>query len=322
VLKAPVAMVNAYSDSVKRDVETSTTGSALGLAAEDDEVVRVETNLANLNVSVYDSKSRSYLTTLAQSDFQIFEDGREQTITFFAKTDVPFDLVLLIDVSSSTRDKVGLIRKSTRRFIEAARPADRLAVVTFSSSTNVISPLTENRAPLLESIKNIESEGGSNVWDALSFTLSKVLGPKTLERRRAVVFMTDGVDNKLSAFAGPGSEITFADLLETVRRSEALIIPIYLDTEGNNPLARREYETARRTLALLAEESGGVYYKAKKIEDLEGVYEQVIDDLGKVYSLGYRPTNEKRDGSWRTLKVQLPNHPDLVPRSRPGYYAN
>jgi hypothetical protein len=73
---------------------------------------------------------------------------------------------------------------------------------------------------------------------------------------------------------------------------------------------------------LLADESGGLYYRAKKIEDLEGVYGQVIEDLGKVYSLGYKPVNDKRDGRWRTVKIQLPNLPDLSARTRPGYYAN
>ena len=82
------------------------------------------------------------------------------------------------------------------------------------------------------------------------------------------------------------------------------------------------YENARKTLALLAQESGGLYYTARKIEDLNGVYDQVINDLGKVYSLGYKPTNEKRDGSWRRVQIQIPNRADLSARSRPGYYAN
>jgi VWFA-related protein len=73
---------------------------------------------------------------------------------------------------------------------------------------------------------------------------------------------------------------------------------------------------------LLAQESGGLYYSARKIEDLNGVYDQVINDLGKVYSLGYKPTNEKRDGSWRRVQIRIANRPDLSARSRPGYYAN
>jgi hypothetical protein len=72
---------------------------------------------------------------------------------------------------------------------------------------------------------------------------------------------------------------------------------------------------------LLASESGGTYYRAKKLADLNGVYEQVINDLGKVYSLGYKPLNENRDGEWRRVEVHILNRPDLLAHSRPGYYA-
>jgi VWFA-related protein len=166
--------------------------------------------------------------------------------------------------------------------------------------------------------------GGSHVWDAVKFALDTILEPKTLERRRAVVLMSDGVDGALSRYGPPrGSTVSFADLLEQVRQTDTLIVPIYLDTEdqmGGSYMAG-EYENARRTLNLLAQESGGSYYKAKKLSDLEGVYEQVINDLGKVYSLGYKPTNPERDGTWRNVRISIVNREDLVTRARPGYYA-
>jgi Ca-activated chloride channel family protein len=105
-----------------------------------------------------------------------------------------------------------------------------------------------------------------------------------------------------------------------------LIVPIYLDTEhdehGSYDWTGRVYANARRTLNLLADESGGLYYKAKKIEDLNGIYEQVIQDLGKVYSLGYRSSRPQRDGTYRTVKVEIADRPELKARTRPGYYAN
>jgi Ca-activated chloride channel family protein len=320
-----VKSTGTLMNSLAERPSASTAGPAAtslfeGEAAED-EVIRVESRLMSLNVSVYSSRFRDHVSTLEEKDFAVFEDGREETITFFAATDVPFDLVLLIDLSSSTSSKRDLIRQTTRRFIEAARPHDRLAIVTFSGTENIISPLTSDRKQLLESVEKIEGGGGSNVWGALKFTLDKVVGPRTLERRRAVVMMTDGADNALLGFGGWGSKIEFGDLLETVRRDDTLVIPIYLDTEGSDALSRRVYASARRTLAMLAEESGGLYYKARKIEDLSGVYAQVIEDLGKVYSLGYKPTNDKRDGSWREVNIRIRNRPDLNTRARPGYYA-
>jgi VWFA-related protein len=297
----------------------------------DDEVVRVESNLVSLNASVYSERLKSYVATLTRADFAVFEDGRREEVSFFAETDVPFDLVLLLDLSGSTAGKRDVIRQAARHFIEAARPSDRIAVVAFANWVSVVSPLTDDRARLLESVKKIEGTGGTNLWDALRFTLGEVVGPKSPGRRRAVVLLSDGVDNALNYFVTKGQQnpwlmgqhVSFADLLEAVRHNDTLIIPIYLDTEiPGPPPFRRMYENARKTLALLAEESGGAYYTARRVEDLNGVYEQVLNDLGKVYSLGYRPTNGKHDGSWRALKIEIPDRPDLTVRARPGYYAN
>jgi VWFA-related protein len=288
------------------------------------DVIKTETNLVSLNVSVFNSKSKMFVGSLTKEDFRVLENNQEQTVTYFASTEVPFDLVLLVDLSGSTADKRDLIKKSTLRFIEAARPADRLAIVTFSDSPTVISPLTLDRAQLAASVPKMEGVGGSNVWDAVKFALDNVVGPKSLERRRAVVLMSDGADGALSRLGlVHGSATTFAELLEQVRQTDTLIVPIYLDTEVDygNPYMKEEYENARRTLNLLADESGGTYYRARKLSDLNGVYEQVINDLGKVYSLGYKPTNSTRDRSWRWVQVSIANRPDLVARTRPGYYA-
>ena len=288
------------------------------------DVIKTETNLVNLNVSVFNNKSNLFVGELKQEDFRVLEDGKEQAVTYFASTDVPFDLVLLIDLSASTVDKRELIKASTLRFIQAARPNDRIAIVTFHSNTNIVSPLTLDRAQLAASVENMPDGGGSRIWDAVKFALDNVLGPKTPERRRAIVLMSDGVDGALSRTSFPtGSAIPFADLVEQVRQTDVLIVPIYLDTEETvrNPFYVGEYENARRTLNLLAQESGGSYYKARKLEDLNGVYEQVINDLGKVYSLGYKPSNPTRDGGWRSVQISIANRPDLVTRARPGYYA-
>ena len=288
------------------------------------DVIKTETNLVNLNVSVFNSKSKTFVGSLTKDDFRVLENNEPQTVTYFASTNVPFDLVLLIDLSSSTFVKRDLIKQSTLRFIEAARPMDRLAIVTFSETVNIISSLTLDRTQLAASVANMEGGGGTRVWDAFKFTLDNVIGPKSLERRRAVVLISDGDDEALGR-TGPlrGSKITFADLIEQVRQTDTLIVPIYLDTEQNygNSFVQEEYENARRALKLLADESGGSYYRARKLSDLNGVYEQVINDLGKVYSLGYKPTNATHDSTWRWVNVSIANRTDLVARTRPGYYA-
>ena len=320
--QAPTSQLSKQlADSVAKAIDSAQLGAN---EVDPGDVIKVETNLVSLNVSVFNSKLKMFVGSLTKDDFRVLENNQPQDVTYFASTDVPFDLVLLIDLSGSTSMKRDLIKKSTLRFIEAARPTDRLALVTFSDSANVLSPLTLDRTTLATSVNNMEGSGGSRVWDALNFAMD-LLGPKSTDRRRAVVLMSDGADGALLRFSSEtGSKITFADLLERVRQSDTLIVPIYLDTETGLSVVRpvkEQYENARRTLNLLADESGGSYYQAKKISDLDGVYEQVINDLGKVYSLGYKPANAARDGNWRWVQVSILNRPDLVARTRPGYYA-
>jgi VWFA-related protein len=308
------------------------------VAAQTDEpvdTVRIDTDLVDLNVSVFARDSRKKpLGELQQKDFLVLENGTPEEIEFFASSEVPFDLVLLLDLSGSTADKLKLIRRSTKAFVEAARPTDRVAVVTFSSRTSVVAPLTLDRKELLKRIGKIKKPaGGTNFWDALDYVLKKVLGPEA-SRRSAVIVMTDGVDNALPVdVPGEGSKVQFEELLETVKRSDTIVLPIYLDTEREMlkeieesrhrgwPNVEATYGYARQQLSLLATESGSILYRADKLEDLDGVYQQVIRDLGTVYSIGYRPKKRERDGSWRDVAVQLVGRPDLAARTKRGYYA-
>ena len=290
------------------------------------ETIRVDTELVDLNVSVFNRDPKTAIAQLGQNDFTVLENGTPEEISFFASADSPFDMVLLLDLSGSTADKLDLVRKSSIRFVEAARPTDRISIVTFTDRTFVVSPPTTDRRQLVERIKKIEKpSGGTNFWDAVRFVLNNLLGTRSHGRRQAIVVMSDGVDNALPDVPGPGSDTTFEQLLETVKMSDAIVIPIYLDTEREmvkkHLATENSYAMARQQLSELAGESGSLLYHARKIEDLNGVYEQVIRDLGTVYSIGYHPTNKQRDGSWRTVSVQLVNHPELEARTRRGYYA-
>ncbi|MFS8086225.1 MAG: VWA domain-containing protein, partial [Acidobacteriota bacterium] len=149
------------------------------------ETLRIDTDLVNLNVTVF-NRNRSQMTALLQQkDFAVFEDGSPQEISFFASADTPFDLVLLLDMSGSTSDKLGLIRKSARRFVDAARPADRVGIVAFTADIQVVSTLTSDHKALRKSIDDIaEPTGGTSFWDALRFVLEHFLGKSRAEQRR------------------------------------------------------------------------------------------------------------------------------------------
>ena len=290
------------------------------------DTIRIDTDLVNLNVSVVNRNLASATGHLEQKDFAVFENGAPQEVSFFASGETPFDLVLLLDLSGSTSDKIGLIRKSSKRFVDAARPADRIAIFTFSADIQAVSRLTNDHNALKKSIDDIEKpSGGTNFWDALRFVLEHVTGQSRAENRRsAVVVMTDGVDNALPDVFGDGSRTTFDELMDIIRRSDSIVLPIYLDTEketDKHGTLREAYALARQQLAMLAAESGNAIYQARKVKDLEGVYQQVIRDLSTVYSIGYRPGNHARDGSWRAVTVQLVGHPELAVRAKRGYYG-
>jgi Ca-activated chloride channel homolog len=293
------------------------------------ETIHIDTELVDLSVGVLGHDPQRPVGELLQKDFQVLENGAPQEIAFFASAATPFDLVLLLDLSGSIADKLDLVRKSARRFVEAARPTDRIAVVTFTDDARIVSPLTLDRPALIEKIKKIKKpEGGTKFWDALRFALERVLD-KTSDgtRRRAIVVMTDGIDNALPDVYGDGSVTSFEELLDITGKADAIVLPIFLDTEAEMMKAHRwfdvesTFELARRQLGQLAAESGSPLYRARKVEDLKGVYEQVIRDLGTVYSIGYQPANRQRDGSWRTINVRLVNRPELAVRAKRGYFA-
>jgi VWFA-related protein len=296
-------------------------------AQEPVDKISIDTDLVNLNVSVYSRNLSQSVSSLLQRDFRVSENGKPQEISFFASTESPFDLVLLLDLSGSTAEKIDLIRKSSKRFVEAARSDDRIAIVTFTAEVQVVSRLTSDHVGLKKSIDEIQKpQGGTNFWDALRFVLEHVLGQSRTERRRsAIVVMTDGVDNALPDVLGGGSVTSFDELIAVVQHLDTIVLPIYLDTEKEanfHSTPRSAYALARKQLAMLAAESGNEVYRARKVKDLEGLYPQIMRDLSTVYSIGYRPTNLARDGSWRDVIVELIDHPDLAVRARRGYYAS
>lgn len=323
VLKSP-PLPSASPKEKQRTAPEANAVAANPLAdLEKEETVKVESNLVNLNVRIDSDTSAADIPPLQKADFAVYEDGKRQEISFFSASDAPFDLILLLDLSGSTADKQDLIRKSTRRFIEAARPIDRIAIVTFTDEAKVVADLTLDREELLKSVKKIDDRGGSAIWGSLKFVYDKIIKPQSSNRRTAVLMMTDGVDSSLLHSSWlPASYPTFSDLLETVRSSDTTIIPIYLDTEmQSNQSEKKAYQTARQTLELLAGESGGQMYYAKKVNDLAGVYEKIISNLSRVYSLAYQAPDEAPRGSFHRLTVKLPNHPNLTARAKQGYYA-
>lgn len=302
------------------------TATCLGQIPDPAETIRVDSDLVDLQVSVVSLNHTQPLPALEQSNFLILEDGQPQQISFFAAADAPFDLVLLLDLSGSTNDKLKLIRSSAKRFVDATRTMDRVSVVTFTNVPLIECPLTLDRKLLKDSIDKIEKTGGgTNFWDALQEILATLPRPGKATRRSAIVVMTDGVDNALPDVSGEGSRTSFEELLGVVQASETLVFPIYLDTEieefKRHRTPRSAFVISREQLAQLSEACGTRLYRANKLKDLDEVYQQVVGDLGRVYSIGYRPSNILQDGKWRSVAVQILDRSDLRARTKRGYYA-
>lgn len=286
-----------------------------------EEVIKVATSLVTLDVVVAASTTAP-APPLEKGDFRVFENGKPAEIESFSKADSPFDIVLLLDMSGSTSSKKGLIKKSTSRFVEMKRPGDRVAVVSFSDTQTVISELESDKSKLLQRVKDIEGGGGSFVWDSLKFAQDLLDKNAEKARRKAIVIMSDGVDNALMFDGRFGSKLSFADLVESVQHGNTAIFPIILDTKPNNHgfYTNRIYADAGRTLTYLADQSAGRMYTANKLEDLAAIYDRVLNDVGTVYSLGFSPADEITDGKWRRLKVEIPSKPGTKVWHRPGYF--
>lgn len=299
-----------------------------GIAAAQDpvETIRIDSDLVDLKVSVLGFPANTPPPVLAPKDFVVFEDGVPQEISFFAAADTPFDLVLLLDLSGSNAKKLKMIRNSAKRFVDAARDVDRIAVVTFTDHPALYSTFTLDRKKLKKTIDEIdEADGATNFWDSMDWALRDLIPQGSGLRRSAIVVMTDGVDNALPGVNGRGSQIPFEELLARIRNSETIVFPIFLDTERENKdhrdMTAATYAMAREQLAQIANACGTPMYRAARLSDLDTVYTQVVRDLSTVYSIGYRPTNKALDGKWRSVEVHLSTRSDLFARTKRGYYA-
>jgi VWFA-related protein len=294
---------------------------------DEDEVVRVESDLVTLNVSVIDRASGRGLQGLTAEDFRVYEDNAEQHVEHFETAEAPFDLLLLLDLSGSTSRVTETIRAAARRFVAATRPQDRVGVIAFAGETSVVSPLTSDRAALRSALDRLAPpKGDTRLHDSLAYALDYMTKGADPARRRAVIVMSDGLDSTLPNVTGAGSNIPYEEIRSRVQEFDGVVYSVWTNTEfyeAFSPLdiQPETYDLAHDRMAELAEAGGGLFYEVEKLEDLAGAYERVVADLGTVYGLSYRPTNKLRDGTWRAIRVRLPRRPEAVARGRRGYFA-
>jgi VWFA-related protein len=292
------------------------------------DVIRVDSQLVTLNISVIDRGTNRGLLGLNQPDFRLFEDGQEQRIVQFESSSAPFDMVLVIDLSGSTREVVKLIRAAALRFVEAARPADRIAVITFAGEAKIISELTADRELLRQRIETIDTaRGDTKLYDATNFAMSEVLKQSKNSRRTAIVLMSDGLDGTIPGISGQQGSVKYSypETLRNIQEFDGVLYTLWLNTEyeamSPEDTQPEAFDLGHNRMKEMADAGGGIFYSVERLTDLAGAYEQVVADLGTVYSLAYKPSNSARDGHWRAIRIGV-NRPNAVPRGKRGYYAN
>jgi VWFA-related protein len=292
----------------------------------ENDVIRVDTELVGLNVSVVDRGTNRGVNGLAKEDFRLYENDTPQQVAHFESASAPFNLVLLIDLSGSTATVVELIKSAALHFVDAARPFDRIGVITFAGGQVVVSPLTSDHEALRQRIRSIQKpEGSTKLYDSVAFAIDEVFRESKDSRRNAIVVISDGLDSVLPNVTGEGSTTTYEEMIRRAKEFDGVIYSIWTDTQTYQPLSpldiqQETFDLAHDQMKDLAEAGGGAFYECEKLADLAGAYDRVVADLGTLYTLAYRPTNKARDGSWRAIRVTV-NRPNTVARGKRGYFA-
>ena len=276
---------------------------------------RTGVDLVSLNVTVTDSSAR-YITDLTQDEFNVFEDGVKQDVTFFNRTNLPIALALLIDTSASMESKLPTAQEAAVGFAKRLRAQDLAEVIDFDSRVVVLASFTNGVSDLEQAIRKTSAGGSTSLYNAVYIALKdlkKVVAKNTEEiRRQALVVLSDGEDTS--------SLLPFEEVLDLAKRSETAIYAIGLRSPDGPGAATKGFKEAEFVLRQFAQETGGRSFFPNQLSDLANVYGQISDELSSQYTVGYTSRNPRRDGSWRRVIVRV-NRPNLTSRTKLGYFA-
>jgi VWFA-related protein len=304
------------------------------------DVIRFDTSLVTVPVSVMDRYGR-YVPLLKREQFRILENGVEQKIAYFATTDAPFSVVLLIDTSGSTQFRLEDIHKAAIDFVDKLKSTDSVMVMSFDDRIQVQCKATTDREVIYQAIRHTHTGGGTRLYDAVDEILKKQLS--TIPGRKAIVLFTDGVDTT-------SHRATYETTVRLAEESDAPIYSVDYDTSGMNSIygkgvpipggrgtifglpvptpgipgtptgggAIGDYRKAVRYLHALSDTTGGRFYSGDSLFGIAQAFTWIAEELGRQYSLGYYPAITGKDGERRQIKVKV-TESDLVVKSRDSY---
>jgi Ca-activated chloride channel homolog len=276
---------------------------------------RAGVELVSLNVSVSDANGH-YVTDLEQGDFNVFEDGMKQDVTFFTKTNLPIALALMMDTSASMDTKLPIAQEAAIGFAKRAREQDLTEIIDFDSRVMILVPFTNNLNELEQAIKKTSAGGSTSLYNAIYIALKdlkKLVATNVEEiRRRAIVVLSDGEDTS--------SLLPFDEVLDLAKRSETAIYAIGLRSNEGGANVSKGFKEAEFAMRQLSQETGGRAFFPNQAADLTKVYGQISEELSSQYTIGYTSRNPRRDGAWRRIVVRV-NGQQLTARTKQGYFG-
>lgn len=307
--------------------------------SNDDDPITVDSSVVRLNVGVADRKGLP-VTSLSKDSFTIYEDGVKQNIVRFEPVAAPFSVVMILDMSGSTLGFRETIRQSAFRFIDALAPEDRVAVIEFYDKVNLRNDFTTDRKTIGNSIAVANGRGKTQFYKALDFAMSKLANEG--KRRKAIIVLTDGIDTAvrdndreilqkiaekdIPTAIKPETNDNLNRVLNKADAQGVTIYPLALPTGDPSKLADPTpiqvamYEAARTRLKIVADRTGGTLNTINRLEEMGRLYASVAAELRTLYTIEYQSSNEKRDGKWRAIKIEV-NNPELISKTRQGYFA-
>jgi Ca-activated chloride channel family protein len=273
--------------------------------------LRSGVDLVPLSVTVMEGTH--YVTDLDEADFEVFEDGAKQAVSFFSRTQQPIALAILLDTSASMNERLPTAQEAAIGFARRMRREDVMEVIDFDSQARILQTFTNDVAALEKAIRSTDVNGSTSLYNAIYVSLkelkrAKASSPEEI-RRQAIVVLSDGDDTS--------SLVPYEEVLDLAKRSETAIYAIGLRPSGTY---RTEFKEAEFVLKQLSQETGGRAYFVLTAAELPKIYEQISEELANQYSLAYSSKNPMRNGAWRRVVVRV-TKPGMTARTRQGYYG-
>jgi VWFA-related protein len=272
-------------------------------------------DLVSLNVIVTDHHDK-FVTGLTEKNFSVFEDGIQQDVSFFAAANVPLDLAILLDMSSSMSDKMATVQEAAVGFASHLHEGDRVSVIGIRDSARTLHDLDGDVKGACEAIRRTTAGGGTALYNALYTTIKQMQKVHAADdgdlRRQAIALLTDGDDTT--------SIVSYDDVLAVAKQAGIAIYTIALKSPYPSIAltSQKYFSESEFAMRSLAQETGARAFFPTDISQLAGVYSLITDELSNQYALGYTSNNPKQDGSFRHINVRV-DEPNVRTRTRSGY---